>query len=250
MLTTNDWRKNSNNTEITPSDMMVICMARLLKYNEKVFHGLSSPIAMVSILLAKKLHAPDLIYLNITGSVDPHPVNLPYSTVDATLLNKTKSHFKLTEIFDLSARGELDTAFLSGAQIDRKGRVNNSVIGSYENPKVRLPGGAGSAVIIPTAKRTILWRTKHDKRTLVNEVDFVTADGNVTHLVTPLAVFKKIDGRLILDTIHPYTTLEEVKERTGFPLLYDEVRYTKLPTENELKTLKLVDPKRIRDIEF
>ena len=55
------------------------------------------------------------------------------------------------EVFDLSMRGGLDVAFLSGVQFDALGHVNASVIGDYHKPKVRLPGGAGSAVLIPTA---------------------------------------------------------------------------------------------------
>ncbi|MCD8510476.1 MAG: hypothetical protein LRY73_11810 [Bacillus sp. (in: Bacteria)] len=134
--------------------------------------------------------------------------------------------------------------------MDQYGQVNNSVIGSFNKPKVRLPGGAGSAVIIPTAKRTILWRTKHDKRTLVEDCDFITSAGRVSHLITPLGVFEKIGDRLVLKSIHPYATLTEVKENTGFPLIYDEVNYTEKPTKEEMKVLHQVDANRIRDVEF
>ena len=90
--------------------------------------------------------------------------------------------FSLAEVFDLSMRGGLDVAFLSGVQFDNHGGVNASVIGDYHKPKVRLPGGAGSAVLIPTARRAILWRTKHDRRTFVDKPDFLTARGNVAIL--------------------------------------------------------------------
>ena len=97
----------------------------------------------------------------------------------------------LADLFDLSARGRLDVAFLSGVQIDAEGRINMSAIGSYEQPKVRLPGGAGSAMLMPTARRVILWRTKHDPRTFVERLDFVTAAGNVDRVVTPLGIFAR-----------------------------------------------------------
>ncbi|HEX7055794.1 MAG TPA: CoA-transferase [Bacilli bacterium] len=236
--------------KLTPADMMAVCLARLLQDKQTVFHGLSSPLPMVAILLAKELHAPNLVYLNISGSVNPRPAKLPKSTVGHELLKGTRSHFPLTDIFDLCARGKLDVAFLSGAQIDRFGQVNNSVIGPYNRPKVRLPGGAGSAVIIPTAKSSILWRTKHDRRTFVEKCDFVTSTGNVRYVVTPLAVFKKTQGRLVLDSIHPYSSLDEVKANTGFALEYDEVRMTPEPDDAEWLALGKVDPARVRDIEF
>ncbi|SET24793.1 glutaconate CoA-transferase subunit B [Natronincola peptidivorans] len=233
-----------------PSDMMTIAIARLLKNDETVFHGVASPVPMVSILLAKELHAPNLIYLNIAGGVDAKPYKLPKSTDAPELLKGTRAIFKLEEIFDLSARGGLDVAFLSGVQIDKLGRVNSSVIGEYHKPKVRLPGGAGSACLIPTTKKAILWRTKHDKKVFVESCDFVTTQGNVHRVVTPLCIFKKDERGLILESIHPYTTLEEVQENTGFPLVYDSISYTPEPTQQELRALENVDPSRIRDIEF
>src|SRR5215213_7005604 len=95
-------------------EIMVVSMARLLRDGETVFHGVASPLPMVAILLAKRLHAPNLVYLNITGSIDPRPDRLPVSTVDPSLLRGTRALVTLTDLFDLSARGRLDTAFLSG----------------------------------------------------------------------------------------------------------------------------------------
>src|SRR5688572_32227073 len=128
---------------IAPWDMMTVSMARLLRPRETVFHGVASPLPMVATLLAKRLHAPDLTYLNITGSIDPEPESLPVSTVDPSLLAGTRSLVTLADLFDLSARGRLDVAFLSGVQIDGAGRINLSAIGPFQKPTVRLPGGAG-----------------------------------------------------------------------------------------------------------
>src|SRR5919201_2710197 len=104
---------------VGPREMMAVAMARLLRDGETVFHGVASPLPMVATLLAKRLHAPDLVYLNITGSTDPLPEQLPRSTVDPALFAHTRSRVTLTDLFDLSARGKLDTAFLSGVEIDR-----------------------------------------------------------------------------------------------------------------------------------
>lgn len=233
-----------------PSDIMTIAIARMLKNDETVFHGVASPLPMVAIQLAKSLQAPDLIYVNITGGVDAKPLKFSKSTDGPELLKGTKALFPLSEIFDLSMRGGLDVAFLSGIQFDPYGNVNASVVGDYHKPKVRLPGGAGSAVLIPTAKRAIIWRTKHDKRTFVPKCDFVTTRGNIHKIVTPLCIFAFKDGRLVLDSIHKTSSLQEVIDNTGFEVVYDKIRFTEDPTPEELKMLQKVDPTDIRSIEF
>lgn len=245
----------SHTSPLTPDIIMPIALARLLRDGETVFHGVASPAPMIAILLAKRLHAPNLIYLNITGSIDPTPMTLPASTVDPRLLQGTRSLVTLTDLFDLSARGKLDTAFLSGVQIDAQGQINMSLIpgpnGDVHRPKVRLPGGAGSACIMPTAKRTILWRTKHDPRTFVERVSFKTTGGRVDRVVTPLCIFRRVEGRLTVESIHPYSSPDEVQAQTGFSLnLSPAVPITPLPTPEELAALEAVDPEKVRLIEF
>ncbi len=234
-----------------PPEMMAIALARLLRNGETVFHGVASPLPMVATLLAKQSWAPDLVYLNITGSVDPRPERLPVSTVDPALLRGTRSLVTLTDLFDLAARGRLDVAFLSGAQIDQGGRINLSVIGDFARPKVRLPGGAGSAALMPSARRVILWRTKHDRRSFVDRLDFVTAAGNVDRVVTPLCVFVRRDGRLEVESIHPGVAPEYLRAQTGFAIAADAATpLTPVPTAEELAMLALIDPDRVIDSEF
>ncbi len=238
-----------NNTRIC--DIMTCVMAREIKDSNTVFHGVSSHMPMIAVLLAKALHAPDAVHLNIPGGVDPQMKGLQkYTSAGSELMVETASYFPLSDVFDLSMRGGLDVAFLSGIQFDNIGNVNASVIGDYHKPKVRMPGGAGSAVLIPTAKRAIIWRTKHDKRTFVNKVDFITTRGNIDKIVTPLCVFKMHNGELILDTVHPTSTVEEVAQNTTFPLRYIDIAYTPLPTEEELRVLNEIDPNDYRNIEF
>jgi glutaconate CoA-transferase subunit B len=206
---------------------------------------------MVATLLAKQLQAPNLVYLNITGSVDPVPARLPVSTVDPALLRGTRSLVTLTDLFDLAARGRLDVAFLSGAQIDQAGRINLSVIGDFARPTVRLPGGAGSAALMPSARRVILWRTKHDRRAFVDRLDFVTAAGNVDRVVTPLCVFVRRDGRLVVESIHPCVTPERLREQTGFAVAASAATpVTPAPTPVELACLAAIDPERVIETEF
>jgi glutaconate CoA-transferase, subunit B len=237
---------------VGPREFMVPALARLLRNGETVFHGVASPLPMVAILLAQRLYAPDLTYLNITGSVDPRPTRLPISTVGPELLRGTRALMTLTDLFDLAARGRLDTVFLSGVQIDAAGRINMSVIGEFTRPKVRLPGGAGSAALMPAARRTILWRTKHDARTFVERLDFVTAAGNVDRVVTPLCVFvRRDDGLLHVESIHPGITPEHLRNSTGFPIEVDATTpITPPPTARELALLVEIDPERVSGSEF
>lgn len=240
-----------NTEQYRPSDIMICSMARLIQDNDKVFHGVSSHMPMIALRLAKALHAPNAVHLNIPGGVDPKPRNLQkYTSAGAELFEQCVAEFPLAEVFDLSMRGGLEVAFLSGIQFDVHGNVNASVIGDYHKPKVRMPGGAGSAVLIPTAKRAIIWRTKHDKRTFVDKVDFVTTRGNIDRIVTPLCIFKLEAGELVLDTIHPTSSLEEVVANTAFEVKLSKLEYTKLPTREEMMMLKKIDPKDYRNIEF
>jgi len=130
---------------LRPCDIMAVCMARLIRDGETVFHGVSSHLPLVAVLLAKQTHAPQAVHLNIPGGVDPQrPTLEAFTSAGGTLLETAQAQFPLSEVFDLSMRGGLDVAFLSGVQFDNRGGVNASVIGNYRKPKVRLPGGAGS----------------------------------------------------------------------------------------------------------
>ena len=236
---------------IRPCDMMVVAMSRLIGDGDTVFHGVSSHMPMIATLLAKKTHAPNAVHLNIPGGVDPvRPALREYTSAGGELWESACAKFPLMEVFDLSMRGGLDVAFLSGVQFDALGHVNASVIGDYHKPKVRLPGGAGSAVLIPTARRAIIWRTKHDKRTFTGKVDFVTARGNVSDIVTPLCVFTMHEGELILKSVHPTSSIEEVAANTGFPIRYFSIEQTPPPTSEDLRALREIDPMYYRSIEF
>lgn len=232
-------------------DTMICVMARLINNRETVFHGVSSHMPMIAIKLAQATHAPDLYHLNIPGGVNPEMRKVSsYSTAGYELYDHSRSQFPLADVFDLSMRGKLDVAFLSGVQFDQEGHVNASVIGDYHRPKVRLPGGAGSAVLIPTVKRALIWRTKHDTRTFVKQVDFVTTKGNIDRIITPLCVFCFRDGKLKLESIHQTSSSEEVVANTGFEIEVDGVAITPEPSREELAFLQKVDPKGYRYIEL
>jgi glutaconate CoA-transferase, subunit B len=234
-----------------PAELMAVAIARLLRDGEVVFQGVNSALPMVAIALARQLHAPRLTYLNIAGGIDPAPRFLPASSTAAELTRGSASLFNNEDFYDLCARGGIDTAFLGAVQIDAQGRTNVSAIGAQARPKVRLPGGGGAAMIMPTARRVILWRTQHSPRVFVERLDFVTAAGNVDRVVTPLCVFQRRAGRLQIEAVFPTSSAAEVVANTGFPLdLPAPCPVLAPPTAAELAALAAIDPRGVRRQEF
>jgi len=238
-----------------PAEMMCVALARELREGEIIFHGLASPVPMTAVKLAKAL-GKNLTLVSIAGGVDPdwsRPATVS-TTIGPNQYVGSVAEFGLDEVFDLAGSGRLDVAFLSFLQISPRGQINMSFVGGcYDTPKVRFPGGAGSATLVPVTKRTVIWRTKHDARALVEQVDFATTAANPDKefvVTTPLCIFRMRDGLLELDSVFPYSSLEEVKQNTGWAIEVDEVPIFPAPTEEELAVLEQVDPNGIRHIEF
>lgn len=235
----------------TASDVLCVSIARALKGATNCFHGVASGIPCVAIMLSRRLHNKDLVYLNITGGVNVDTALAEVSTDGNQLYADSQSSFNLTDIFDLAARGGLDVAFLSGGQVDARGYLNNSVIGtSFQNPKVKLPGGAGSAVLVPNTRRAFIWKSKHEKRGLVDKVDFITSTGNVKYVFTPLCTFELVDGSLQVKERMPGVTWQEIKDNTGFDVVENGAPEMSPPTDLELEALGAIDPLRLRDLEM
>ena len=232
-------------------DQMVVALARLLRDGEIILYGVNSALPMAAVRLAQRLHAPHLTALTVSGAVNPAPERLPTSTVGGDLMAGSASIFANPDFYDLVARGGIDTAFLGAGQVGPEGRVNTSLVGTWEQPKVRLPGGGGTAVILPTAKRVISWRADHSPRIFVKKCDFVTAQGNLDRVVTPLCVFCLVEGRLRVESIHPYSSPEEVRAQTGFAVeVGPDTPRTDPPTDRELAVLNEIDPDNSRLAEF
>jgi glutaconate CoA-transferase subunit B len=221
---------------------IVINLARFIRPNEITFSGVNSTLPMLACLLAKRAYDEDFIYINVAGGVDPRPSHIPLSSSDPVLAENSASIFANEDFYDLCTRGRMDLTFLGAAQIDGEGCANNSVIGDWHQPKVRLPGGGGGAVMLPTAKRACTWRTEHSTRTLVEKLDFRTSWGGFHGVVTPLAVFVKRNDRLALGSWHPESSLEEVQRRTGFKFDATDAGPTSWPTERETRALAELDP--------
>lgn len=227
----------------SPFSFLVVNLARFIRPGEITFSGVNSTPPMLACLLAKKAYDWDFTYINVAGGVDPTPSHVPMSSSDPVLAEGTASIFDNEDFYDLCTRGGMDLAYLGAAQIDGEGHANNSAIGTWHEPKVRLPGGGGGAVMLPTAKRACTWRTEHSRRTLVEKLDFRTSWGGFHGVVTPIAVFVKRDGRLALQSWHPESSLSEVRERTGFAFDSEGAAPASPPTLAEHEALRMLDPR-------
>ena len=156
------------------------------------------------------------------------------------------------EIFDIAGQGRMDAFFLSGAQIDGKANVNLVAVGDYNQPKARFPGSFGSGYLYFVVPRVILFRLEHTPRTLVKEVDFISAPGfSDDDVYRPGGPYKLITDRCLfhvnkqqkcfeLESVHPGHTVDEILEQTGFEFLLpdNEVPETEMPDDATLKVIR------------
>lgn len=248
--------------DYSASELMTINAARLLKDGDVVFVGVGLP--NLACNLARRTHAPNLYMIYEAGVIGARPVRLPLSIGDPTLVSGAAAVCSMYDVFTLYLqRGNVDVGFLGGAQIDRYGNINATVIGDYDHPKVRLPGSGGSMEIAGWANRCFIM-TPHQKRRFPEKVDFQTSagfyhqgrkrtdtdvrGGGPRLVVTNLGILEPdMDGELILTALHPGVTVEKVCENTGWALKTAEtLRRTEPPTPEELRILRDdLDPDRI-----
>lgn len=234
-----------------PPEVLTVTLARLLRDGEVACHGVDSMLPSLALLLARRLHAPGLRHVAIGGGLDAAPATLPRSSSGPGWLAGSPVVLSNVDVYQLALKGLIDVMLLGGVQVDARGRVNSTVIGPFDRPRVRLPGGGGAAVLFQVVRRLIVYRTRHDPRSLVPAVDFVTATGNLDRVVTPLAVFRATPEGLRLEGLQPGATLAAIREHTGFPVVpTEDCGPLAPPTSEELAALDALDPDRVRDLDF
>ncbi|MFB6157779.1 MAG: CoA-transferase [Haloferacaceae archaeon] len=231
-------------SDATVAEVMTAALARRLERVDNAFQGFASPLPTVALRAAHE--AAGVTHLSASGAVDGRPARAPLSTESARLLEGATAHFTSPEAFDMAARGNVDVMFVGAAQFDRRGRMNGTVAGSWDDPAVKFGGGGGSGSLLPLVRHAWGWRTEHSPRTLPAEVDFVTAEGNLDYLLTPLCAFERVGDGLAVTALHPGVERREVRERTGWDVRFDDPERTDPPTEAELDLFERVDPDRVR----
>ncbi len=249
-------------SDYTPTELMVIVAARELKDKESVLVGVGVPNLAAN--LAMKLQAPGLNMVYESGAVGSSPTRMPLSIGDPCLVTGAKSVCSMYEQFAYYLQGgRIDVGFLGGAQIDKYGNINSTIIGQYKTPKVRLPGSGGACDIASNVKKIIVI-TPHEKRRFVERVDFLTSPGFVDGkkkwkelklqgggpyaVITNLCTMKfdEATGEMTLVSLHPGVTVEKVQENTPWKLkVAERLEQTVPPTDQEIATLRALDPSRI-----
>jgi glutaconate CoA-transferase subunit B len=248
---------------VAPAELLAVMASRELRDDTSVFAGVGVP--LLAAALAQRRQAPRLTLVIEGGIIGPQirPGRLPISTNEMRAARRATMLPGITDTFLFAQRGFLDWGFIGGAQIDRFGNINTSVIGpDYWNPKVRLPGTGGANDIISLCREVVII-TAHERRRFVERVDFRTSPGHldggdgraaagllfgrVARVVTTLGLFSfhPDTKRMQLDALHPEASREDVTARTGFEVLMPEhVGVTLPPTADELEELRALDPER------
>src|SRR5512133_3802338 len=247
----------------TPAELMAVVAARELRDGEVVFVGIGLP--NLACNLARATHAPNLVLIYESGAVGAVPERLPVSIGDPSLVTGSLMVCGMADVFQgLLQNGRIEVGFLGGAQIDRYGNINTTVVGDYSRPKVRLPGSGGAAEIAIHARRTLVV-ARLGRRAFPESVDFITSPGHCvkgrprrelgmpgagpTRVVTDKAILEADpeSGELILASLYPGVEAVEVEQRVGWQLRRrPKLAETTPPTRRELSLLReVLDPQRL-----
>src|SRR4249920_3043146 len=238
-----------------PNEMMTVAAARALKNDDVCFVGIGQPSAACN--LARLTHAPNITLIYESGTLATKPNILPLSIGDGELCETAITTVSVPEMFRYWLQGgRIKVGFLGGAQIDKFANLNTTVVGPYDKPKVRLPGGGG-APEIATSCGEIFIIMAQGKRSFVDKLDFVTSIGHVsggdsrsklgvktkgpTRLITDLAILEPdaTTKEMTVVSIHPGVTREQIQENTGWTVAYaSKVAETPPPTKRELEVLR------------
>ena len=222
-------------------EMMAVEASRRLTNDSVCFVGIGLPSLAAN--LARRTHAPGCVLVYESGTIGAKPGHLPLSIGDGELAETADAVVSVPEMFSYWLQGgRIGVGFLGAAQIDRRGNLNSTVIGDYDRPSVRLPGGGG-APEIATSVENVFVMLRHSVRSFVPELDFTTSVGdNVRVVVTDLGILQPRDGALELTAVHQGVDAEDVVDATGWELrLADDVQETAPPTRDELEALRALE---------
>jgi glutaconate CoA-transferase subunit B len=242
-------------SDFTPTEMMTVAAARALGNDDVCFVGIGAPSAACN--LARLTHAPDITLIYESGTIGTAPDILPLSIGDGELCDTAVTTVPVAEMFRYWLQGgRITIGFLGGAQIDRFGNLNTTVVGDYHKPKVRLPGGGGAPEIAVSCGQIFITMAQA-KRAFVETIDFVTSLGHgkggddrarhgvrtrgPTLLITDLAVWKPdpVTKEFTVVSLHPGVTREQVQDTVGWTVRFAaKVTETSPPTNEELEVLR------------
>ena len=234
-------------TEYTLNELMCVLAAREIKDGDVVFVGIGLP--NLACNLARATHAPNMTLIYESGAVGAVPDRVPPSIGDPALVTGSLMVTSMADIFqNFLQNGKIQVGFLGGAQVDKRGNINTTVVGPYASPKVRLPGSGGACEIAIHAQRVLIV-TKLDKRAFPEKVDFITSSGKrVKKVITNMGILEPDEtGDLTLTSAYPNVTFEQIQDNVGWKLKRKDVLLpVALPMKHEIELLRVkLDPKRL-----
>jgi glutaconate CoA-transferase subunit B len=208
--------------------------------------------------VARRTVAPELELIYESGVYGARPARLPLSIGDPTLVTGATSVVSMSDLFGLYLQGgRIEVGLLGGAQIDRFGNLNTSVIGDYNSPTVRLPGSGGACEIAINAQR-VFYIMRLKKRAFVEKVDFCTSPGYLDGgdarqrlgmpgagpqlVVTDKAIFDfgAPSHEMRLVSLYPGVALDEVRAEIGWePQVAETLSEVAPPSEEELRIIRV-----------
>jgi glutaconate CoA-transferase subunit B len=241
-------------------EFLAVVLSRALRDDTLGLLGTRSEVAAAACALAQRRHAPGLSVLSgPSGVVNPRPGVLRPVADDGSIA-EAEALTDLTDNIDLIdwSRRRIDFAVLGGIQVDRFGNINTVAVGDWARPRLRGPGAIGASVLAGHAATTFIVLSDHAVRSLPPVVDFVSAigfgrtgreraelglpGGGPSLLLTPLGTFdfEGLDHCMRIRTVHPWSSVEEIAARTGFPLATPdgEPPMTPAPLAAELADLR------------
>jgi len=239
--------------EYNTNELMVCQASRQLQDGDVVFVGIGLP--NMACNLARRMQAPNLVLLYESGAVGATPERLPVSIGDPALVTNSLSVCSMFDIFNYYLQGGLiDVGFLQGAQVDRFGNLNTTVVGDYKKPTVRLPGSGGACEISILAKKVFVIAPQ-TKRSFPAKVDFITSPGYVdgpdtreklgmpgpgpVMVITNLGCYEFENGEMMLTSLHPNCTIDQVNENLGWKVhVASELKQTDPPHPEELRIIR------------
>ena len=233
--------------EYTLNELMTVLAAREIKDGDVVFVGIGLP--NLACNLARATHAPNMTLIYESGAVGAIPERVPPSIGDPALVTGSLMVCSMSDIFQCFLQnGKIQVGFLGGAQVDKFGSINTTVVGPYDAPKVRLPGSGGASEIAAHAQRVLIV-TKLDKRAFPEKVDFVTSTGKrVAKVITNMGILEPdSSGELTLTALYPGCSVEKVQENVGWKLaVAAKLKDVELPHPEEIRLLReKLDPNRL-----
>lgn len=239
----------------TRRELMTIAASRALTDDDICFVGIGPPSAACN--LARLTHSPRITLIYESGTLGTTPDVLPLSIGDGILADESITTVSVPEMFAYWLQGgHITVGFLAAAQMDRFGNLNSTVIGDYDAPKVRLPGGGGAPEIATSCRQTYVIM-RHARRSMVGRLDFATSLGHgptgverrrhglttagPTRVFTDLCIMQPApaDNELQVTSLHPGVTHDDVVEATGWPIRFaDAIDETPAPTDTELSVLR------------